>query len=366
MFGYYFSIIFFTVFLMVVMKMLVLKNELLSHEKKIKLDIVSTLLIVASLAEAAGCLMDGSHVVPRTLHIIVKTLELSVAPFISVVCADILCTVKHKKLAAGLLCTHAALEIVSAFLGFIFYVDAQNVYHHGSAYLIYIIALLTGIALFAFEIVAASRRQYGMRKTLMLMLPLFAVCGLVFEYVGDRVHVIWLCSAIDVMLMYMIDLEQTQDVDALTHLLNRRYYDGRITHLKEAATVFYFDVDYFKEINDNYGHSFGDVTLAAVADCIQASFGRAGYCYRIGGDEFSVIAYCAERAAGRYVADFHRRMNTIRAEDSRFPWVSVGYSTYVPGKNNIDEVIKQADAMMYQDKRNGKTSGHSGHHNLSE
>ena len=362
MFDYYFSVIFFTVFLMVVMKMLVVRNELLSHEKKMKLDIVSTLLIVASLAEAAGYLMDGSHIATRTLHIIVKTLELSTAPFISVVCTDILCTIKRKKLAFGLLCTHAGLEIASAFLGFIFYVDDQNIYHHGPAYPIYIIALLSGIILFAFEVVAASRRQFGMRRTLMLMLPLFAVCGLVFEYVGERVHVVWLCSAIDVMLMYMIDLEQTQNMDALTHLLNRRYYDGRIAHLKESATVFFFDVDYFKEINDSYGHDFGDLTLAAVAECIQASFGRFGYCYRIGGDEFSVISYCNEQEAEGYAADFRRRMTARRAEDSRFPWVSVGYCTYEPGRNNIENVIKQADAMMYQNKRSDKASGLSGHH----
>lgn len=365
MFDYYFSIIFFTVFMMVIMKMLVLKNDLLDHHKKMKLDVVSTLIIVASLSEACGLLIDGSTIATRPLHIIIKTLELSVAPMISVLCADILCTIRHKKLVAGLLGAQAALEIASAFLGFIFYVDDQNFYHHGPAYLIYVVSLLAGIGLFCFEVIVASRRQFGTRRALLLMLPLFAVCGLVFEYVGDRVRVIWLCTAIDVMLMYMIDLEQTLNVDPLTHLLNRRYYDGRIAHLKEVATIFYFDVDYFKEVNDTYGHAFGDVALATVADSIQASFGRSGYCYRIGGDEFSAICYCSERQAHGYVNDFHQRMKARRAGDNRIPWVSVGYCSFEPGKNSIDDVIRQADTMMYQDKRSGKASGRSEHHIVS-
>ena len=84
--------------------------------------------------------------------------------------------------------------------------------------------------------------------------------------------------------------ELTQKIDTLTHLLNRRSYESRPASLRGQAVIYYFDVDEFKSVNDTFGHGVGDAVLAEVGSTIYAVFSKAGYCYRIGGDEFCVIA----------------------------------------------------------------------------
>ncbi len=89
----------------------------------------------------------------------------------------------------------------------------------------------------------------------------------------------WACSAVDVLMVYILYSELTQKIDTLTHLLNRRSYESRLASLRGHAVIYYFDVDEFKSVNDTFGHGVGDAVLAEV-----------GYCYRIGGDEFCIIA----------------------------------------------------------------------------
>ncbi len=360
MFDYYFATIFFAVLMMIILKILTIHNGLLERSVKKKLDIVATIIICTSLAEWSGVKLDGASVWTRPLHIMVKILELSLAPFIPVFCADIIGTVKWRKVIYRLLAVQAVLEILSGFTGFIFYVDAQNLYHHETFYWIYVASFLFGIILFAVISLGQSMKQYGLRRILLLMLPLFALCGLFFQYFGNdtsEIRIIWLCTAIDVMLMYIMYLELTQNTDALTHLLNRRYYENQISRMRQEATVYYFDVNNFKYVNDTYGHSFGDVCLAAVGSCIQDAMGKKGTCYRIGGDEFCAILPIPIGEAERYLKDFTMQMRIRREHMKDLPYVSVGYAYFDPEKDNIVDTIKAADTMMYHYKRLSKEVG---------
>lgn len=78
------------------------------------------------VSEWFGVWMDGADPSLRTLHILVKTIELSTAPIITVLCSDLMTPLKHKKLIYTLISVHAGLEVLSAFFGFIFSVDAQK------------------------------------------------------------------------------------------------------------------------------------------------------------------------------------------------------------------------------------------------
>lgn len=86
-------------------------------------------------------------------------------------------------------------------------------------------------------------------------------------------------------MVYILYSELTQKIDTLTRLLNRRSYESRLASLRGHAVIYYFDVDEFKSVNDTFGHGVGDAVLAEV-----------GYCYRIGGDEFCVIAQISDTA----------------------------------------------------------------------
>ena len=81
----------------------------------------------------------------------------------------------------------------------------------------------------------------------------------------------WACSAVDVLMVYILYSELTQKIDTLTHLLNRRSYESRPASLRGQAVIYYFDVDEFKSVNDTFGHGVGDAVLAEVGSTIYAA-----------------------------------------------------------------------------------------------
>ncbi len=354
MIDYYFAIIFFGVFIMIIMKLMLHNDEMLEEEIKKNLNIVATIIIIASIAEWLGVQLDGAPLWTRPYHILIKTTELSLAPIIPFMCAEIVGKIKRGNVVRGLLILHACLEVVSAFSRFIFYVDKSNIYHHGEAYWFYILSYVMGIAIFVLVVADESRHQYGMQRALMMLLPVFAICGLVFQYVLGEIRVIWLCTAIDVLLMYVLYLEMTQNLDALTHLLNRRCYESRISNMQQDVVIFYFDVDDFKHINDTYGHAYGDASLSVVGKVIRRIFAKEGMCYRIGGDEFAAITTIPSRDAESYSSVFFREIERQREKDERLPFVSVGYAHFDPKRDSITDVINKADEMMYAYKHQNK------------
>ena len=347
---FYSAVVFLSVFIMVIMDMLVSSNDLLEREQKQTIYTASVLVIAGTMSEWLGVWMDGGDLSLRTLHILVKTIELSTAPIITVLCSDLMTPLKRKKLIYSLLFAHALLEICSAFTGFIFSVDAQNVYHHGTFYWVYVLAYTSGVLLFLLLLLRESRTYYGMHRTTVVMLPVFFLCGLLIQYQAS-VRVTWLCTAVDILLVYILYSELTQKIDVLTHLLNRRSYESRLSSLREHVVIYYFDVDEFKGVNDSYGHGAGDEVLAEVGSTIYSVFSREGHCYRIGGDEFCVIAQISDMEAEAYLSEFFHTLEARRKQNEHLPHVSVGYACYHPERSSVEDVIERADQMMYYYKR---------------
>mgnify|MGYP002096163527 CR=1 FL=1 len=80
----------------------------------------------------------------------------------------------------------------------------------------------------------------------------------------------WACSAVDVLMVYILYSELTQKIDTLTHLLNRSSYESCLASLRGHAVIYYFDVNEFKSVNDTFGHGVGDAVLAEVGSTIYA------------------------------------------------------------------------------------------------
>ena len=102
----------------------------------------------------------------------------------------------------------------------------------------------------------------------------------------------------------LADAERLADRDVLTPLLNRRAFVREVQRAialtrrhKTPASVIYFDMDGFKQINDRYGHAAGDAALIGVAEQLMAAVREADVVGRIGGDEFAVLLQHADAAA---------------------------------------------------------------------
>ena len=85
------------------------------------------------------------------------------------------------------------------------------------------LAYASGVLLFIGQLLSESSHHYGLYRALVIVLPVFFFCGLFLQY-GAGVRIMWACSAVDVLMIYILYSELTQKIDALTHLLNRRSY----------------------------------------------------------------------------------------------------------------------------------------------
>lgn len=156
--------------------------------------------------------------------------------------------------------------------------------------------------------------------------------------------------------------------DALTGLYNRRYFDETLTNEVQRAArrgspiaTIFVDADYFKRLNDNYGHKFGDAVLIRIAEVLQRTVRTADVAARYGGEEFVVLAPDTTEAGLRTLCE--RIRSTIEAEDircngQRVPvTISVGGATTIPRRedeNVANRLLEAADAAMYESKRRGR------------
>lgn len=348
---YYVAVVAMAVALLFVMALLIAGNKSLPVLHQRRFFCVIGLIAVATCAEFLGVLLSGADPSLRILHIAVKFIELSIAPVIPVVCALAVYPSRCRQIPFALLGAHAVLELLSAFWGFIYFVDAQNVYHHCALYVLYYVAYTVGAVYYVIHIVRFSARYQNQKLPCLAAIIVFIAGGIVCQIVDSQLRIVWLTVALGFTLFYVYYCDLILQIDVLTGFLNRAAYNSRVERLKSDVMILFFDIDHFKQVNDAYGHSAGDECLKRVAAEIRHTFGKIGLCYRFGGDEFCVITNRTVHNIEAYMSAYFRNMDVIRrAGDSRIPNVSVGYAEYRCG-DSIEDVVAHADHMMYAYKQ---------------
>lgn len=154
------------------------------------------------------------------------------------------------------------------------------------------------------------------------------------------------------------DLSRT---DALTDLLNRRaFMEGlereRARHRRfpRPVTLVYLDLDNFKSINDTHGHAEGDELLRAVAQTMSASVRDVDAVGRLGGDEFAILMPETDGGSSAMaVKKVERQLHEMAA--GRWPvTLSIGAMTFDVVPDSAEEMVRLADALMYEVKQSGK------------
>lgn len=158
---------------------------------------------------------------------------------------------------------------------------------------------------------------------------------------------------------YMDTYKELAYKDILTGLGNRAAFDQYCSSLGERIsqgdeiTLFMFDVNYLKRVNDTYGHSAGDSLIKAAASCISSVFGSYGNCYRMGGDEFAVIIVKTGTEPQELTERFHEALDNRNADTLVKLSVASGYIVlpYRSGSAFLHELFVYADDAMYENKR---------------
>ncbi len=148
------------------------------------------------------------------------------------------------------------------------------------------------------------------------------------------------------------DLRKLVDRDALTGLANRRSLDEIFRVVRpEGATLLFFDLDGFKEVNDWHGHQVGDECLRSFASALTECFRPTDVLVRYAGDEFLVVARgLDESQADERVELVRRRLGHLRGNGPSVTF-SVGVATLAPG-GDPGAALKAADESMYRAKAN--------------
>jgi len=358
MLTFYSVIVMEIIFLMMALIIMANNNDLLPRYKCRQFLILFSGVILAVIAEWSGSvsILSGGRL--RLLHVWTKVVELSLTPVIPFLCAEILsysADISRKfRWFYYVLFLHTGLEILSAFMGFIFYVDSSGVFCHGPFYWIYLVTYLgcSGYVLWAGYQVS---RQYQNRNRVVLPLLLaFLLCGIAANQLDKSVKSAWLTVAIDVALVYVFYNDMVQRMDEMTMLLNRTSYTNQLTRLREPVVIQLFDVDLFKSVNDEYGHVYGDQCLRTIGSIIRNTYEKYGKCYRIGGDEFCVIFDSADYPVTELNSAFFAAMQSHRETDEHFPYISLGFAKYDPAGENVDNAVRNADSIMYRYKERNK------------
>lgn len=161
------------------------------------------------------------------------------------------------------------------------------------------------------------------------------------------------------------ETEHLSVTDGLTGLYNRRHFENnvereylRVKRYPADLSLAMIDIDYFKKINDNYGHQFGDYVLKDLSDIIVASFRKTDMIYRYGGEELSVIL--TETSPDNAIIPLER----LREKISQHPFifngqqinvtVSIGIGYNYPEVKSHEMLIESADKALYSAKENGR------------
>lgn len=152
--------------------------------------------------------------------------------------------------------------------------------------------------------------------------------------------------------------------DSLTGAVNGRTFLNMIqneiersSRTKRPFTLVYFDLDNFKEVNDQFGHSTGDQVLVTIVDRLREQIRKIDRVARMGGDEFALLLPETDAADARLAIP--RMQANLLAVVKRNDWsvtFSIGVITCSGVQSTPDDLIKRADELMYRAKKNGKNS----------
>jgi len=186
------------------------------------------------------------------------------------------------------------------------------------------------------------------------------------------------------LLNYMMTLFSNQSVlldnnnhDALTGLLNRHSFESRMGSLVDAQQrrggevqpdycFAVLDIDFFKRVNDDYGHLYGDEVLILFANIMENTFRHDDMLFRYGGEEFAVLLRNIDLDMAIIVLDRFRQS----VEKFNFPQigtvtVSIGVTIVKSPASHID-IISKADQALYYSKENGRNQVNSFEHLITE
>jgi diguanylate cyclase (GGDEF)-like protein/PAS domain S-box-containing protein len=182
---------------------------------------------------------------------------------------------------------------------------------------------------------------------------------------GEITHFIGMQQDITEEKALREELERMARTDALTGIYNRRHFYElvdtevqRCRRYKRPLAVMMIDLDFFKQVNDSYGHLAGDICLVSFVNFVSEALRTTDIFARFGGEEFIIALPDTSLDAATNLAERLREriseLDVVFNEQTISISVSVGLSEWGNNEETLQETISRADMALYQAKKNGR------------
>ncbi len=153
-------------------------------------------------------------------------------------------------------------------------------------------------------------------------------------------------------------ISQLSRIDCLSGLLNHSAFISSLGSYNEKLSIVFFDIDYFKQINDNFGHPVGDKVIAFLSDQLVVVFGTPMFVGRLGGEEFAAAALgSSEQEAAILANDLRKIIENSQINISSGPSIHITISAGIAERCHnepISTIIYRADQALYVAKKSGR------------
>lgn len=255
------------------------------------------------------------------------------------------------------------LNVTSIWTGSVFWVDYENNYHRGPFLWLqnFLASLYLFLPFFFGLLHSVSKKNYPKKNKLLALsfLGLIPLIGEILQNLIPGTSIFCVCVTFGLVVMFIENQEHLISVDPLTRLNNRvqlnRFLDAKLNSPSSTKklVVFVMDLDFFKLVNDRFGHIEGDRALLAVSETLKSVFGPKGhFISRFGGDEFVAVAELADLVEIYELKSQFNRVLEQKTQDLPFDVsVSIGCAERMPSDNNIPDLFNRADMELYKAKK---------------
>ena len=270
-------------------------------------------------------------------------------------------------IAGPILAVYNIIALSSPVTHLVFYIDPNtNQLHKGVLYALEVMTIY-GFFTFSSAVALASlfskknQAVYYHKYVTFFSFLFFPLAGGILHMIFPHANIVWQGLTLGFLLVYIEFQFDLISRDSLTGLNNRRAFEQRLKQLGEDETdskrpyhIFMIDINFFKDINDKYGHPEGDKALVCTAEILQKVVGSSNaFISRYGGDEFALIYSCSLQEAGNLRIKLYKEFDDFN-KSALYPYrisISVGYACINgSGKKAVSEAVKKADAELYTEK----------------
>jgi len=265
--------------------------------------------------------------------------------------------------------TNSLITAVSPMTGWIYSLSVTNTYFRGPfirvSFASSAIYWMLSFIMILQEKARPTKNREESEYLILLFAPVPTIIGNILQMHFYGLSIVWICSAISLLILFINIQNHQMSLDKLTGLFNRGQANAQliweVSHLRSSKDLLFvvmLDLDSFKKINDRCGHLAGDEALKMVAEVLKENCRKSDLVCRFGGDEFLLIEHIKSAENAEMIIQRIQNALKKKNENANLAYtvtLSAGYAVYGSGdKVTTDDILNHADHMMYEEKRRKK------------